>query len=635
MTLQKRKSINNNSGNVFEMFYDALPAAERNWIFIGRTGDNSGTVAVMKNHVLACNARELFQFSTEAVYRNFTTLAAPVSVLDATITLTDSSSLHPIAGQIKIGPHVYTFTANNTGTGVLTLSTPSLYSEVNGAAVSYAYSAEISMYTASYTAGWNTGGTRLLLGPIDSLTTADFNPTTGAGGAALLLGIQKPIGFDVSMWIDKSGGHFYNNFTPYDDNTYTLGDSTHRFSEIWATKIIEGALYTVGESITTGDVVCLKPTTTNWGETAADSDATYISETNPTTNYDGETQIQCGYDNHVPVGQELRGYVNFDLSSLPLPEHILKAELILTIYQKIGTVSEAYLRRVSGASWAEDTLTWNNKPAHTDDVYSAHDSVSTKTLGALDSEVTFDVTQIIRKMKDTYLVSYGFAIQSDGNSASQNYVAFYSNHASVTASKRPRLRIVSTAVSDGYIYKADADDYTLCRNIVGFAQSTVASGSCGVKPYGNITNISFGSGNIGTKVYLSSTAGGYDLTTTSAARVIGLGVVTASSGALVDIQRQDIFIEKSAATMGTGGQDFPERIYAPIDARYIELEFHVNTVTGASEAVLRVNRESAADNSLNINYTDGTGYLSAAWSGNYVTISNSGAYVPHNYYFYT
>jgi hypothetical protein len=61
----------------------------------------------------------------------YTTLASPIAVSDATITLTDSSDFDS-GGVVKIGANDYTFTANDTTTGILTLDSVSTTTNTAG-----------------------------------------------------------------------------------------------------------------------------------------------------------------------------------------------------------------------------------------------------------------------------------------------------------------------------------------------------------------------------------------------------------------------------------------------------------------------------------------------------------------------
>ena len=81
-------------------------------------------------------------------------------------------------------------------------------------------------------------------------------------------------------------------------------------------------------------------------------------------NYGTDNYIEVG---HVIQGQaEIRGYVKFDLSSLPPNAVILGAKLWLycsEIWYSFGTY--VYVERVDDDSWTETGINWYNQPART------------------------------------------------------------------------------------------------------------------------------------------------------------------------------------------------------------------------------------------------------------------------------
>ena len=91
--------------------------------------------------------------------------------------------------------------------------------------------------------------------------------------------------------------------------------------------------------------------------TIADRD-TYVDSDNPTKNYAEEAWVDAGSQF---TSQYYEAYFHFTLSDKP--NNYDKAELSLALISFLYTPSNFSIILV-GNSWQENTLTWNNKPAH-------------------------------------------------------------------------------------------------------------------------------------------------------------------------------------------------------------------------------------------------------------------------------
>jgi hypothetical protein len=189
--LRKRKSTHSNDGNVMEMHFNAVPASgARNYIFLGRTGHIPDSVSEYTNHVMVLCLRDLFQMQSSAVDEHH---------------------------------------------GVWAVSPGS----------------EIQLETAYWNSNFNAGGSRITLAAIDTTVPAVYNWTTGKGGSAIFIGIQRGTGFDPAILIDRSTTWVLFPIVPATQNNYgfspapdiTLGDSGHYFVAAYITAITAETVY--------------------------------------------------------------------------------------------------------------------------------------------------------------------------------------------------------------------------------------------------------------------------------------------------------------------------------------------------------------------------------------------------------
>lgn len=379
-----------------------------------------------------------------------------------------------------------------------------------------------------------------------------------------------------------------------------------------------------GENLTTGNIVCTKIGYTDY---AIDHDSYIRGRAVPDyrdTNYGSSDVIYIDTDD---AGSGVYGLVKLsDLSLIASAENILKVELRIMV--KRLSAGDATIQLIT-SDWNESTVTWNTQPTYSDTVQSGYGITKTQTnLSANETWVVWDITQLFRHWKAGNVANYGLMI-IPGSSADCD---FYSSEEGVEA-KRPVFRVYDIYNSDGKLYKADCDDYLLCRSIVGVAQETKNAGlACKYQQLGKITNISFGSSYIGAKFYLSTTAGGYLTSNNNATRMISLGDVVDTSEAILGIQKNNIFIEKNVNTMGSSGTPF--KIYALNDAKKISVLLNAG---GSYYDYVDVERDSLGISSKVITDSNGTSWVTIAWGANFVTVTRggAGALLMTDYYFYS
>lgn len=373
--------------------------------------------------------------------------------------------------------------------------------------------------------------------------------------------------------------------------------------------IVNYKSFTTGEAITAGNVVCIKPSYTDF---YANHDS-YVDSSAPDDNFGTGTAMYLGQQTRY-----YRPFLKFSMTSVPSAENILKAELRLTKYSFSGggaSSRNVNLLRVSSADWDELTITHNNKPDSVNDVGTVYGSQVTAAVTSGSTVVIWDVTHMIRQWKEEAVNNYGF--QLDLSFVDGETLSFHTDETGNTADK-PTLRIYKADTSDGLIYKASNDDYNLCRSVIGFALDTAAiSTSCRVQYQSIASSLSIGGDATGGKLFLD-TAGGYNIATNNMTRMIQVGKVFSNSQTLVWIEDRDIEIESTLTAITKTSST--RRFYAPIDARYA-LIYVQGTEIYEPEKIIKSFRCGVSNS-----FTDSDSYPTASydigisWGANYIEI---------------
>jgi len=393
-------------------------------------------------------------------------------------------------------------------------------------------------------------------------------------------------------------------------------------------------VFTAGETLTTDKVVCLKP---SYSDYVATHDAE-VYEAAPTTNYGSDTTFETGQDGS---SKTWLSYIKFDFSLIPAAEAIIKAELRIKTQSIKGATNINIVRAT--ADWDESTITWDTKSAVAPTSTELETQFGCEYVkasgGSTEVWIVYDITQFVRHWKAGNVANYGFQISGGGAGAG---VHFYSSEASNTAN-RPVLRIYSDNDCDGKLYKANCSDPLLCRSIVGITiEGADADSQVKIQTQGQYTNSSFGS-TISGRFYLNSTAGTYVTNTINLNRVIRLGKITSSASAILNIQDENILIDKNISLMSMivgGGAISNDRIYAPNSARYAIIDY-LTTVADTIRSTVIVYRDADGfKTSYNGNLTSGASEfgISATWTGSYILLANTGSagdITIKNIYFYT
>ena len=160
--------------------------------------------------------------------------------------------------------------------------------------------------------------------------------------------------------------------------------------------------------------------TTTFGPTA---DAR-VEQANPTTNVG--TSSTLGADQSSTA--QIESYLTFNVGGLTGPVSSAKLRLRTTTGSSSPTTNGPAVYGVTGNSWGESTVNWNNRPAAA--------STPTANAGALaaDTMVEYDVTSLV-----TANGTYGFKLVPDSTDGTS-----FNSRQGTDPNKRPQL-VVTTA----------------------------------------------------------------------------------------------------------------------------------------------------------------------------------------------
>lgn len=636
-TLQKRASVNSDADNVLELSATAAPSNRYNYLFLGRKGDQStGTdwnihsfnnAVDLKSNEAASVANGIWRVD---VSTNNTNVQTP-------LILGDSRTISPGVSGISAlllglsGVGLVATKGNGGGTNfaglgfqpTATITNISLSSNVVTVTCSNSFIAGFQVILTGLTTSTYLNGQTLTVSSASSTqftaafthsNEASHSDTGTATSTAVLSGLYMMNGNTVSLGLD---------LIPDADNSYDIGSASARINDIFIGGAAHGVnveSYTTGEAITAGQFVCIKPSSTDIVSTDADA---YVYSAQATTNFGDEIQMFVG----TTASGTYRSFIKFDLSTLNSAQDILKAELRLVRNIFVGGSKDINLERVSGADWSEGTITWNNQPATTDDIDGVYGMENQKVSGLSPTTMTWDITQLVRHWKDGNVNNYGIMINATTGGGDDNMSFKTSENA--TSNDRARLRVYTGNSSDGKIYKANCNDYTLCRCIIGVALESASEGaSCKVQLLGEVDSLSGLS--IGRKLLLSNTSGAAVTSPAGLERVIMLGKTTATTKAILGIEHTGIFIEKLYAGLST--TTGIRRFYAPVDARFAR----IYTYTGsASKTVVDIYRDGDGLDTFEVGPT-GSDTVTYTWGSNYVEVDGgSTSTIINDVQFYT
>ncbi len=371
--------------------------------------------------------------------------------------------------------------------------------------------------------------------------------------------------------------------------------------------------YTAGENISAGDTVCLKNTVTNFTAT----EDSYVYNGGADTNYGTENNlyIQDGGANVYYT------YILFDISSMSSDV----GKCYLNVYQSGYTGDNSTVDFVVNqvtATWSEAAVTWNNKPAQA--TYAEDLKITGNNIGW----ISFDITNLVRKWKNGSTTNYGVVIRQNAGTAKIRFGS------SENAGFEPYLSVVEQDKSDEKVYLAqdsatDAENYNLCRNIVGIAAETKTTDQV-IKVYdfpGSIVGESVANVGAGANAFVSSTAGEIINDPTNVKHLALVGIGRASGDLLLKPERP-YFIERypistnlsSAHPNFTDGTTF--KLMPPRDAMKAVINIdNGSQMTEENLTVYRVGRKLDMFKSGNAIESE---MVRASWANDIITLTVPG-----------
>lgn len=386
---------------------------------------------------------------------------------------------------------------------------------------------------------------------------------------------------------------------PFTDNALYIGDATHTLKGAYlgtapavntsavnklycdtnlglAEAYCDNAFlksFTCGENISAGNAVCLK---NGYDTLIYPSADTYVNENSPTTNHDTATNMILGGVNN----KENDIFMKFSMAGITGAESIIKAELHFRVTAMTGFTWSSVIQYCT-SDWSEDgTVTFNNQPTTEAITTKVGNGYNTGNFDAL-TDYFIDITELVRVWKTGSLVNYGLKLCGDTGIKNRTI----SSKENATVASRPYLRIISSQVSDGYIYKTDSDDYALTRGFVGIAtEAKLITESCKVQTLGINNDVICSSG---IRYYLSPTAGAITNSVASQARLARVGLGVASNIMVIENDSSNLFIEKSKTYITAIGET--QHLVFPPDAAYALIQYDVSAGgTGEISGVMRI-----------------------------------------------
>jgi len=136
-----------------------------------------------------------------------------------------------------------------------------------------------------------------------------------------------------------------------------------------------------------------------------------------------------------------RSFIWFDLSNIPPGSLIDSAVINLFMYDAPSSSRTIDTWRVTGGSWSESTITWNNQPAALFKVGAGSTSTGTSNNVWLSFNVAGSVRKFVAKSAADYAPNYGWMLKdSDESNPSQIYLYMYSKEYT-DSGKRPYLEV--------------------------------------------------------------------------------------------------------------------------------------------------------------------------------------------------
>ena len=174
-------------------------------------------------------------------------------------------------------------------------------------------------------------------------------------------------------------------------------------------------------SIASAETVTIPPT-----------DDSYVNQRDPDENYNRHRYLEVKSKSN----KNMRTFIKFDISSIPVETTIISAKLRLYMYNAPGSSRIYDIHRVTGY-WTETGITWNNQPNVAD---SLTDSNST---GTTEKWLEWDVASDVQGFVNSSYANYGWRIKDryEDSTISYQWSRFRSREYTEKKGHRPQLVI--------------------------------------------------------------------------------------------------------------------------------------------------------------------------------------------------
>jgi hypothetical protein len=513
--IRKRAGVNYDDENVQEMFFDKAANNSRyNYLFIGRAGDQDADESNLNRVVISIkNTFEIDHYNAPSnplmVIANSDWSELGVGTAGGTRTI----MVFKDVGTNMVFTGSPDFTEGTIITGSTSGSTAYVGTKID--ANNFKIVGIDKMFETGETV---TSGAKS--GVLSSVTLTSYSSTDGSGGGALLFGqIATIAGVDygfTGLWLDAYCLNSGVDIKPVVDNYYDIGDTTHRFKNIYAENIISSngvtTEFVYGEVIVAKNSVMIGNGSSGiqvqmLTSEAADEDYTFGRNTE---DYHRKVHEVVDKDD---APQNIK-YITVRLKKVgsPTDNVIVSVKGWGGVFYDVdlgnGTISNASI----GAGYANIACTLSSNAICPTD----HDfAIQLERSGSLDNDNYFCVSYIAAGIDGDYTI--GFWNGSNWGEYDADMKILY----------------VTPSWETGKIYKTKGDDVTRL-NFFGFAVDSGSAGDTGTIQFDGVVG-GLSSLTTGAKYYISDTAGAISATKGTCEKQVGI----ASSSTELDIQKID------------------------------------------------------------------------------------------------
>ena len=199
-----------------------------------------------------------------------------------------------------------------------------------------------------------------------SVTVSDGKGGTDEGSCTVIVEVSVTTG-SIDVKSNPAGANVYldgvdtENITPYVLTDIDEGDHTLKLSKEYRKDREQTISVAAGETTYVNwELDPAPPQTAVIQPEAADGKDAWVSDVAPAVNFGGGGTLEVGQDG----GVKSRSYIRFELPALPTTAVVTDAAIGLWYwYTTSPTVTTVNVHQVT-EGWAENTITWDDQPAH-------------------------------------------------------------------------------------------------------------------------------------------------------------------------------------------------------------------------------------------------------------------------------